>query len=112
MATVRSVNAFMTASFWEIGRRIVEFEQGGQERAAYGQALLRRLSSDLTARFGHGFGIYNLQQMRLFYQTWPADRIYWTLPNKSAGSGILQALSAEFSDLPKLQTPSGESADT
>jgi hypothetical protein len=37
-AAARSVNALMTASYWEIGRRIVEFEQGGQERATYGQA--------------------------------------------------------------------------
>ena len=50
-AAARSVNALMTASYWEIGRRIVEFEQAGQERAAYGQALLKRLSVDLTERF-------------------------------------------------------------
>ncbi len=53
----RSVNALMTASYWEIGRRIVEFEQGGKGRAEYGQQLLKRLSSDLTARFGRGFGV-------------------------------------------------------
>ncbi|MGK2901125.1 MAG: DUF1016 N-terminal domain-containing protein, partial [Burkholderiaceae bacterium] len=51
-AAARSVNALMTASYWEIGRRIVEFEQGGQERAAYGKALLKRLSADLSAQFG------------------------------------------------------------
>ncbi len=59
-AAARSVNALMTASYWEIGRRIVEFEQEGQERAEYGSALLKRLSADLTAGFGRGFGIYNL----------------------------------------------------
>jgi hypothetical protein len=42
----------MTASYWEIGRRIVEFEQGGQERAAYGEALMLRLADDLSAAFG------------------------------------------------------------
>ena len=48
-ATVaRSVNAFMTASYWEIGRRIVEFEQGGEGRAAYGETLIRRLGADLS----------------------------------------------------------------
>lgn len=66
-AAARSVNALMTASYWEIGRRIVEFEQGGQDRAAYGQALLKRLSVDLTTRFGRGFSERNLEQMRLFY---------------------------------------------
>lgn len=53
-AAARSVNAVMTASYWEIGRRIVEFEQGGQDRAVYGQALLKRLLVDLTRRFGRG----------------------------------------------------------
>ena len=72
----RSVNALMTATYWAIGRRIVEFEQGGEERAAYGNALLKRLAVDLTARFGRGFSVRNLEQMRLFYQAWPAEKIY------------------------------------
>jgi len=50
----------MTASYWEIGRRIVEFEQGGDERAGYGEVLVERLSRDLTQRFGRGFGKANL----------------------------------------------------
>lgn len=59
---------------WEIGRRIVEFEQGGQGRAEYGVALLKRLSSDLTAEFGRGFSERNLEQMRLFYTGWPISQ--------------------------------------
>jgi hypothetical protein len=51
-AAARSVNALMTATYWEIGRRIVEFEQGGEGRAAYGEALIRRLGADLSQRFG------------------------------------------------------------
>ena len=66
-AAVRSVNALMTATYWEIGRRLVELEQGGSERAAYGEALIERLSADLSARFGRGFSRQNLWQMRLFY---------------------------------------------
>jgi hypothetical protein len=46
-ASVRSVNALMTATYWEIGRRIVEFEQQGQERAEYGEA--KQLGEDLRA---------------------------------------------------------------
>ena len=42
----RTVNALMTATYWEIGRRIVEFEQGGEKRAEYGEALLQRLAQD------------------------------------------------------------------
>ena len=95
-AAARSVNALMTASYWEIGRRIVEFEQGGQERAEYGSALLKRLSVDLTARFGRGFGIYNLQQMRLFYQTWSVEQIHWTLSNNSSAAPVRQIPSGEF----------------
>ena len=77
-AAARSVNALMTASYWEIGRRIVEFEQAGQVRATYGQALLKRLSVDLTQRFGRGFSERNLEQMRLFYLAWPPERISQT----------------------------------
>jgi hypothetical protein len=65
--SARSVNAIMTATYWEIGRRIVEFEQDGEERAEYGQALLKKLSKDLTDKFGRGFSRQNLQQMRAFY---------------------------------------------
>lgn len=52
--TVRSVNALMTATYWEIGRRIVEFEQGGEARAAYGAQLIDRLSKDLSRRYKRG----------------------------------------------------------
>ncbi|MDR0701180.1 MAG: PDDEXK nuclease domain-containing protein, partial [Azoarcus sp.] len=92
-AAARSVNALMTAAYWEIGRRIVEFEQGGKKRAEYGNTLLKRLSGDLTAHCGRGFGIYNLQQMRLFYLAWPVEKIYCTLSNKSADAPIFQTLS-------------------
>ncbi|MEY2686998.1 MAG: hypothetical protein RL375_1196 [Pseudomonadota bacterium] len=74
-AAARSVNALMTASYWEIGRRIVEFEQGGQDRAAYGKALLKRLSIDLGTRFGRGFGVDSLESMRLFYLSYPPTLI-------------------------------------
>jgi hypothetical protein len=63
----RTVNALMTATYWEIGRRIVEFEQGGEKRAEYGEGLMARLADDLTARFGRGFSRQNLQRFRLFY---------------------------------------------
>jgi hypothetical protein len=69
--TARAVNAVMTATYWVVGRRMVQSEQGGKERAEYGKALLKRLSADLTSRFGRGFSARNLQQMRLFYTGWP-----------------------------------------
>lgn len=73
-AAARSVNALMTASYWEIGRRIVEAEQRGKRRAGYGEQLIERLSADLTAQFGRGFSRPNLQQMRSFFLTWPIRR--------------------------------------
>src|SRR3546814_11703662 len=53
-AAARSVNALMTASYWEIGRRIVEAEQKGRRRAGSGRQLMARLSADTTARIGSG----------------------------------------------------------
>jgi predicted nuclease of restriction endonuclease-like (RecB) superfamily len=69
-AAARNVNALMTASYWEIGRRIVEAEQKGKRRAGYGEQLIERLSQDLTQAFGRGFSARNLEQMRQFYLTW------------------------------------------
>jgi len=69
-ASVRATNTIMTATYWEIGRRIVEFEQRGGARAEYGKELLSRLSADLTARFGKGFSVDNLETMRLFYRAY------------------------------------------
>lgn len=68
--SARAVNSIMTAAYWEIGRRIVECEQQGRRRASYGEALLKNLAFDLTARFGRGFGLANLKNIRKFYLTW------------------------------------------
>ncbi|MGI8467024.1 MAG: PDDEXK nuclease domain-containing protein [Pyrinomonadaceae bacterium] len=70
----RTVNAVMTATYWEIGRRIVELEQGGKKKADYGKQLLVNLSEDLTGKFGRGFSRQNLQQMRGFYLTYQQIR--------------------------------------
>jgi DUF1016 N-terminal domain len=60
----------MPATYWEVGRRIVEGEQSGGRRAGYGKELLKRLSSDPTTKFGRGFSQRKLEQMRLFYLGW------------------------------------------
>jgi predicted nuclease of restriction endonuclease-like (RecB) superfamily len=80
----RSVNSVMTATYWAVGRRIVEFEQEGKERAAYGTRLVARLATDLTKRFGRGFGAVNLAQMRKLYQTWSTPEIFQTPSEKSS----------------------------
>jgi hypothetical protein len=67
--TPRTVNAIMTAAYWQIGRRIFEVEQLGSKTKAdyYGEHIIERLAKDLTARFGRGFARRNLFQMRAFY---------------------------------------------
>jgi predicted nuclease of restriction endonuclease-like (RecB) superfamily len=69
-ASARAVNGILTATYWEIGRRLIEFEQGGKARAEYGEAVLQRLARDLTAKLGRGFSRQNLQLMRAFYMGW------------------------------------------
>jgi len=66
-STVRATNAIVSATYWEVGRQIIEHEQGGKARAEYGEALLKRLGEDLSARFGRGFSRPNLQRMRTFF---------------------------------------------
>lgn len=68
---LRSVDVIQVRTCWEIGRHIVEFEQGGAARAEYGKRLLPRLAESLTAEFGRGFDVSNLRYMRLFYAAFP-----------------------------------------
>ena len=97
---IRTINASLTGTYWEMGRRIVEYEQEGQDRAAYGIRLLPQLADDLTKRFGKGFGLANLNLMRQFYLVYPErGPILQTLSGKSVGvfrAGILQTPSGEF----------------
>lgn len=96
LASARSINTIITTTYWEIGRRIVQSEQRGRKRADYGEELVKRLSQDLTHRFGRGFGRSNLFQMRAFYLTYPQ---------------IAQMSSAQFGEdgKQKVQTVSGKS---
>jgi predicted nuclease of restriction endonuclease-like (RecB) superfamily len=115
-AAARSVNAAMTATYWEIGRRIVEFEQRGRKRAGYGEELLARLSEDLSSRFGRGFSQPNLDNMRLFYLAFPPHQIWQTLSARSARASpaeISQTVSRKLRHATGgeiCQTPSGKSA--
>jgi hypothetical protein len=105
-ASARAINAVLTAAYWEIGRRIVEFEQAGKTRAVYGEALLSRLSNDLIAKYGRGFSRQGLQKMRAFFLGWEIC---------STASGKLEArakcsTSSDKSEEPKSQTVSAESS--
>ena len=63
------VNAVMIETYWQIGRRIVEQEQNGSERAEYGKQLIELLSAELTRTYGKGFSTRNLWLFKQFYLT-------------------------------------------
>jgi DUF1016 N-terminal domain len=67
----RSFNTLQVQTYWQIGRHIIEFEQGGTARAAYGKRLLAELATALTGEFGKGFDERNLRNMRAFFQHFP-----------------------------------------
>jgi predicted nuclease of restriction endonuclease-like (RecB) superfamily/predicted GNAT family N-acyltransferase len=69
-SVVRTVNKTMVYTYLEIGRMIVEEEQNGAERAEYGKQILKELSNRLSAEFGKGFSVTNLQQMKNFYNVY------------------------------------------
>ncbi|MFA4910082.1 MAG: PDDEXK nuclease domain-containing protein [Desulfobacteria bacterium] len=73
MAAVRYVNTALVATYWLMGRRIVEYDQKGKEKAEYGKELLQKLSQDLNKRFGRGFSPDNLEAMRSFYLNYPIN---------------------------------------
>jgi len=68
---LRAVDVVQVQTCWELGRHIVEFEQGGAGRAEFGTRLLPRLAKELTAEFGAGFDTTNIRKMRQFYQLFP-----------------------------------------
>jgi len=89
-----SLNSIMSAVYWEIGRRIVEFEQAGKARADYGERIIEQLSIDLRNRCGRGFGRSILFQIRAFHLAY-RDKV-----QTAFGQSSIQ----------KVQTPSGQLA--
>lgn len=67
----RAVDNILVQTYWQIGRRIVEHEQAGSEKAEYGSRLLADLAKDLKQHYGKGFSRSNLQYMRLLYLKYP-----------------------------------------
>lgn len=107
VATARVVNGLMAATYYELGRRIVEFEQGGKERAEYGEGLLKRLGADLSKRFGRGFSRRNLEQMRVFYLDWEISQTpsgVFQLRAKTEATAKAQTVSALSSPLVTTET--------
>ena len=87
----KAINLVMVCSYFEVGRKIVEEEQAGENRAKYGQYIIKELSEYLTKNLGKGFSVTNLKQMRQFYITYADDQIG-------------QTLSDQFSNLPSVST--------
>jgi len=77
-----AINVSMIEAYWQIGRRIVEQEQQGEKRAAYGEQVLKELSQALTTEFGKGFSYANLRNFRQFYLTYPDEKICYTVCSK------------------------------
>ena len=85
----QAVNAELINSYWQVGRHIVEFEQAGNLRAEYGDALIDQLSADLRLRHGKGFSRSNLIYMRLLYLRYPISQ---TLSNLLSWSHYCELL--------------------
>jgi predicted nuclease of restriction endonuclease-like (RecB) superfamily len=78
-----AVNSCLVETYWKIGQYIVEYEQGGSEKAEYGKRLIEQLAKDLSLLHGKGFSISNVKRMRQFYQTFPISaevphQLSWT----------------------------------
>lgn len=89
------VNTELLSAYWNIGRIIVEHEQGSHDRAAYGKQILKQLSKELSEEFGKGFSVSNLQFMRRLYLSYP---ICQTLSGKLSWSHYCELLSISDHD--------------
>lgn len=105
-AVSRNIDTIQVVTNFEIGRRIVEHEQEGKQKAQYGKQVLKSLSTKLTKEFGKGFSKANLEYMRRFYVTYSgqvqiAQTVSGQLPDKKMQKSILKSQ--------KTQTASGQS---
>lgn len=78
MALLQSANAIIVKTYWEIGKRIVEIEQDGKVRAAYGSNLLKNIAVELTEEYGSGYSERNLAYARKTYVLYPDYNILQT----------------------------------
>ena len=106
-AAARTVNTLQVLTNFEIGRRIVEHEQKGEQRAGYGQEMLKALSTRLTEEFGRGFSVTNLQLMRKFFIE-NENRIQQKASVKLAPTEISQTPSAISAPVEIWQKPSAK----
>lgn len=93
-----AVNTAMVEAYWTIGKRIVEEEQNGNERAEYGSYLIKELSKELTKEFGSGFSGRNLRNFRQFYLSFPDEKIWHTVCAKLSWSHVRMILRVSNTD--------------
>lgn len=110
-AAAHSVDLIQVVTNFEIGRRIVEYEQQGSERAQYGKALLKELAAELTEEFGRGFSERNLRSMRKFFLIYRGRHIeIWQMPSAKLPMDEKSQMRSGKSDdeaIPRIwQTPS------
>src|SRR4030042_2140474 len=106
-AVVRGVNAALVWTNFEIGRRIIEYEQSGKRRAEYAEETLKRLSRRLVLEFGRGYSERNLELMRNFFLTYNK----YATPSRISEGQISQTLSAKSPEGRKSATVSRISPD-
>ena len=95
----RTVNSAMVQAYWLIGREIVEVEQHGEKRAGYGEGLMKRVATRLSAKFGKGFSLASLKRMKQFYLAFPRGSALVGAGDRK-GSTLL-SLSADAEELEK-----------
>lgn len=94
----QSINAAMLEAYWRAGKRIVEEELEGLDRAEYGKSIIKQLSEELTDRFGKGYSSTNLYDFKKFYTTFSDENIFRTLCGKLSWShnrSIIRVLDTE-----------------
>ncbi len=102
----QAVNHAMVGAYWDIGRLIVEEEQGGQIRAGYGTFLLKDLAARLTGEFGSGFSLANLKNFRQFFLVFPKGLHEGNIPADEKGYTVCSELSwSHYRLLMRVENP-------
>ncbi|MBI4439551.1 hypothetical protein HY638_01105 [Candidatus Woesearchaeota archaeon] len=91
---VRTVNNILVTTYWEIGKRIVEFEKQTGKKSAYGEKLFERIAKDLRMMYGKGFSRSNIIYMRLIYLEYPKSQ---TLSDQLTWSHYIELLGIDYS---------------
>jgi predicted nuclease of restriction endonuclease-like (RecB) superfamily len=106
-AAIRSVNFNRVQMYWNIGKRIVEEEQHGKERADYGTYLIKNLAKELEPEYGSGFGVRQLEQSRQFYRTYPIANTLRSQLNWSQYRRLIQIEDPDKREYYELESVNG-----